>query len=247
MIRAARFWIVAAFLCGPAGPRAALADTLGAPAGEPPDSLGAHEAPLAWSATYASRYRFQGLDYSQGRPVLQPQVSGRLRGITLALWGNLDQDRRELNEADASLQGDRDFGSLSGALGYTYLRYPHRDWEPTHEVFADLALAGPLQPALSVHWDVAAGRGRYWTLGFSHDIPRRGATVGLAAKLYAHEHYYGMTGIPALETSVSVMASWAGILFQPSLARLSTWENGHFRDDQTVSAGWVLSFTCSSP
>jgi hypothetical protein len=164
----------------------------------------------------------------------------------LGAWGNLDQVRRELNELDISLQGDWAAGVLSGDLGYTHLRYPHRvDWEPTHEVFADLALDRVLQPSMSVHWDVDKGRGRYWTLGLSHDVSALTTSVGLSAKLYGHEHYYRMTGISALETGVSVTEALGRLSFHSGLARLWTWQNGDFHDDSSVSPGWLLSLTVS--
>jgi len=204
------------------------------------------EAPISWGATYASRYSFQGLDYSEGRPVLQPQGSATLRGFTLTAWGNMDQARHELNEIDLSLEREWALAPLSGALGYTHLRYPHRDWAPTHEVVADFALAALLEPTLSVHWDVAAGAGQYWTLGLSHTLPWHGASMELGSHLYFQDHYYGLTGIPAVETNASATLNWGGVALQPSIARLWTWANGDFRGDQAVRAGWVVGLQCSS-
>ncbi len=239
------FWILVALVfCMATSPGSPLAGVAAAEQVRP-DSL--PEAPIVWSATYASRYCFQGLDYSDGRPVLQPQVSGRIHGTTLAVWGNLDQTRREPNEIDVSLQRDWTLGRSSGLLGYTHLRYPNRDWEPTHEAFVELALVAALEPSLSIHWDVAAGTGRYWAFGVSHEVPWRGGALGLASKLYVHDHYYGLTGIPAVETGVSVTGPWAGISIQPTLARLWTWSNGDFREDQAIRGGWVVSLVCSSP
>jgi len=225
---------------GPGSPSVAAQAAEGASA----DSLA--ETPIAWSATYASRYSFQGLDYSEGRSVLQPQVSGSLQGLTLTAWGNLDQTRRELNEIDLSLQRDWSLARLSVALGYAHLRYPQRDWDPTHEVFADLTVEAPLEPSLSVHWDVAAGLGRHWALGVSHTVPWRGGSVALATRLYVHDHYYELTGMPALETSLSASAAWGSIAVQPTLSWIWTWANGDFRDDQAVRGGWVVAIQCSS-
>lgn len=210
----------------------------------PADSLA--ESPIVFSATYASKYSFQGLDYSEGRPVLQPQVAGSLRGVTLTAWGNLDQTRRELNEIDLSVQRDWTLARLSGAVGYVHLRYPHRGWDPTHEVFADLAVAAALEPSLSVHWDVAAGSGRYWSLGVNHTIPWRGHSAAFATRLFIHDHYYDVSGIPALETTLSATTDWGRISVQPMLTRLWTWANGDFRADQAVRGGWVVGLQCSS-
>lgn len=247
MTRAMYVWILAALIGTAWGPRSTLAEPSAAPSAGPADSSQAPETPLAWSVTYASRYCFQGLDYSDGRPVLQPQMSARFRRITIGIWGNLDPARGELDELDLSCQAELALDRFSGALGYVHLRYPHRDWEPTQELFADLALEAPLQPSLGVHSDVVAGRGRYWTLGLNHEVPWRGAGLALGAKLYVHEHYYGMTGIPALEISAGITVARARLSLQPLLSRYWTWPNGHFRGDQAVNAGWVFGLTASSP
>jgi hypothetical protein len=211
------------------------------------DSLAPRNVQLEWNATYASWYSFQGLDYSQGLPVLQPQVSASLHGASLTLWGNLDQSRRELNEVDATIQAEREAGPVTYALGYGYLHYPHRDWEATHELVADLGFAGPVQASLNVHWDVAAGLGRYWTLAMSRDATLHKVTGSLGAKLYMQEHYYDLSGFPALETSLGVSAPWAGLVLQPSLSRIWTWENGDFRGDQAIASRWIVSLSFSSP
>jgi hypothetical protein len=72
------------------------------------------------STTYASRYSFQGLDYSEGRPVLQPTVTASLLGFGAGLWGNIDQTRREINEVDATLQREFEAPRISGSVGYAW-------------------------------------------------------------------------------------------------------------------------------
>lgn len=215
-------------------------------ASEALDAPDARSPTLGWSAAYASRYSFQGLDYSEGSPVFQPSATVSLRGFTAGLWGNVDQTRGELNEIDATLQREFKRGPLSGALGYAHLRYPHREgWTPTHETYLDLSFDAPLAPSLGVHWDVDAGAGRYWTLGAGHEFENARGTLGLSAKLYAHEHYYGMTGIPAFETGISFSSAVGMLAIQPALARVWAWENGHFRDDLAIDAGWVASLNVS--
>jgi len=211
------------------------------PASEVAAASGSRSLTLAWSTTYASRYSFQGLDYSDGRPVLQPSLSASVRGFTAGVWGNADQTRREFNEVDATLQRDFTRGRMSGALGYAYLRYPNRvDWAPTQEAWLDLALDATLAPSLSVHWDTDAGSGRYWTLGVGHEFATSRGTLGLSAKAYAHEHYYGMSGVPAMETGVSFSRDLGSLTIQPSLAHQWAWENGDFREEFAVKPGWVF-------
>jgi hypothetical protein len=235
------FWIFVALVTGSlcAASAAAIAEEVAAT-----DSLA--EPPIAWSATYASRYSFQGLDYSAGRPVLQPQVSGTLRGFTLTAWGNMDQTRREIDEIDLSLEREWTLPRTTVSLGYEHLRYPHRDWTPTNELIADLAVEAPLEPSLSVHWDFAAGTGRYWGLGVNRPIPWSRGMVTLATELYYQDHYYGMSGIPALETTLSAATHWGNLSVQPTLSRQWTWPNGDFRDDLAVHGGWVVGLQFAS-
>lgn len=225
---------------------AASADPPASPAPAPVESVSEPQSTISWEITGASRYSFQGIDYSDGGSVLQPQVSGQIRGISLGIWANADQARREINEIDLTLQAEWNTGPWSGAFGYANLQYPHRDWEPTHELLAGLGLEAPLNPSLGVHWDVAAGQGRYWTFGLDHEIPWRGAGVGFGVKLYAHDHYYGISGIPALETGISLSSPVGVVMLRPALLRMWTWENGGFRDEEALPASWVLSVTLSS-
>ncbi|HEY7727546.1 MAG TPA: hypothetical protein VID50_03755 [Candidatus Eisenbacteria bacterium] len=201
---------------------------------------------LGWSATYASWYSFQGLDYSDRRPVLQPELECTLRGISLGLWGSFDQSREELNEADITLQWDWERGRLSGGLGYTNLQYPHRpDWRPSQEILADFAFDAMVAPSLSLHWDLDEGRGRYWALGIDHGLPGMPRAVRVAERIYAQEDYYGMSGISAGETRVSVRGPWAGVVWEPALARVWCWENADFRGTDAVLPGWLLRVTLS--
>jgi hypothetical protein len=225
--------------------------TANAATGEPagtliaPDSLAAHGLAVEWTATFASWYSFQGQDYSEGRPVLQPELSAGLRGFSLGLWGNLDAYHREFNEVDVTLQAERELGPVTCSFGYAYLQYPHRDWDATHELIGEFGTAGPVPASLSIHWDVAAGRGRYWEVALSREAVFHKLSSSLGAKLYFRDHYYDQTGFSALETSIGVKSPWAAFPVQPSLSRLWAWENGDFRGDQAIGSRWLMSLTWS--
>ena len=242
MNAAPRSWmatLLAALAWGPLVPCAAAQVA-------PADSVSEPAATFEWSTSYASRYAFQGIDYSDGRPVLQPSVSASRFGFTAGLWGTADQTQRRLDEFDATVQRDLEHGRWSGALGYEYLRFPNRDgWSPTHEGYLDLAFDAAGSPSLSMHWDVAAGAGRYWTLGAVREFPAPGGTLGAGIKLNAQEHYYGMTGIPSVETRVSFAIPCAGLALVPSISRIWTWSNGDFRAEQAIAPGWLASVDLS--
>ena len=208
------------------------------------------EAPapqVSWSATYASRYSFQGFDYSNGHPVLQPEVTGAMGAVSLNLWGNLDQVEGEITEVDATVQADWTVEALTVGVGYANLQYPNRvDRSPSQELYTQFEAELPLKPNGELHWDVDAAHGLYGNIGLGAERSFGGVTCGLGSHLYAQNKYYGLTGISGLETSIGAGISWRGIAWQGELARLWTWENGDFRNLQSVAGGWLFRFTLSS-
>ena len=53
--------------------------------------------------SFASRYLFQGIDYSAGKPVLNPEADLSAGPLGAKLWVNHDLDQRVSNEFDFSL------------------------------------------------------------------------------------------------------------------------------------------------
>jgi hypothetical protein len=192
----------------------------------------------------ASRYVFQGFDYSDGRPVWQPSGSAGWRGFSLLFWGNMSVDRSELNEIDLSFQHAWEAEAGSAAIGYMHLRYPHRTgWSPTQEIYVDLTAAAPGAPTLSAHVDFDAGAGAYFTGSVEATVSRGAASLTLTPKLFWQEHYYGMTGIPAMELNISGGYSRWGIEWTPSVSRFVTWENRSFRGEGALARLWLVSLT----
>ena len=203
---------------------------------------------FAWVATYASWYSFQGLDYSNRRSVSQPEVSATIRWLSISAWGNFDHSRGELNEIDLTLQWGWEGERFSGGLGYANLQYPHRaDWEPSQELIGEFAFAGPMEVSATVHWDVDEGRGRYWELGLGKEVEASGAAILFGGAVYYQDRYYELTGIPAVEARVGVRRVWGGVAWEPSLARLWTWENGDFEGPGAVEPGWLFRLSLSPP
>jgi hypothetical protein len=224
----------------------ASAAALGAP--PPIDSLATPATSIEWGVTYASKYLFQGgFDYSEGKPVVQPQVTAGWNGLSLQVWSNWDQARRNVNEFDVAVQHDWQRGQASGAVGIAHLRYPNRDWRPTQELTGTVAFKTFLEPTLDLHWDVTEGHGGYWTAGLSREGSISRVPFSVTTKLYGLEHYYGQSGMTALETGVTMTSVWAGLSFEPSLQRQWTWENRDLIGANRISSGWLLSLTVGSP
>jgi hypothetical protein len=164
------------------------------------------------------------------------------------VWGNLDQSTEYMNEVDVTVRYGWEGKRLSGGLGYVNLQYPNRPgWSPSQELFAEGDLGGPVQTSATLHWDIDAGGGPYGALGVGKEITPSAITIGLGVKLYAQEHYYGLTGISALETRASIRRTWAGVDWEPAISRLWTWENGDFRGPNAIASGWLISLSFSPP
>ncbi len=208
---------------------------------ETPAQPEAPASPLSVSGdlTAASRYLFQGFDYSDGQAVLQPNASLGFRHLTANVWGNYQMNLQEFNEFDFSLKLDQTFGKMSAAAGYVNLQYPNRPtWEPSQELCLDLALEGTLSPTFSVHYDFDKGKGTYSTLGLSHPV---GSSISLATNLFYQGRYYGVTGFPAAELKASWEHAVGAYTFTPAISYFATWSNGDLNGDGTVPATWLFA------
>lgn len=195
---------------------------------------------LSYDATVASRYLFQGMDLSGGKPVVQPAIVAEYGSVSATVWANYHLDQAVTNEFDFSLEYGVDAGANSFRTGYAHFRYPHRGWEPTHEVLAGFALGLPLSPDLCVHYDFDAGDGAYSTLSLSQPLP--GTPLSLGFEIHHQSSYYSLTGFPSSALRLDgefEVGSWT---LAPSLGYSGTWENENFRGENKVDSTWILSF-----
>lgn len=206
------------------------------------EGLGNSPFSASWSLMVASRYIFQGFDYSDGKAVLNPELDLAAGPVSVKIWANHNLDSGFSDEFDFSLLHEWSIKKLSMDAGYTYFRYPHREgWDPSQELFFDLSGEGWLNPSLSVHYDFDAGTGTYSTLGLSHSINTSLGTASIGTKLFYQGSYYEMTGIPAFEANVNLSRDFGKFSVTPSVSRFLTWENGDFRASSAVPAHWLFS------
>jgi hypothetical protein len=211
-------------------------------AAESPESRGLS---ASFDATIASKYLFQGLDYSSGRGVLQPNLGVAFGDFSVVGWGNYQPDLGQVNEIDLSLKYSRSIRHLSLTPGYTYLHYPNREgWDPSQELFLDAALETHLNPSLSMHYDFDSGDGLYATLGVSQEVR---APVSVAANLFYQKGYYDMTGFPAMELKASAARSLGNVTVSPAVSRFVTWNNRDFRDAAAVPSTWLFALNIALP
>lgn len=207
--------------------------------------LDSNQVSFSGKVSLASRYLFQGIDYSNGNPVVQPELSVGYRGLSVTSWANLDLDAKHINELDWLLAYTWERDALSLTPGYAYYQYPNRDWDSSQEVYLDLSYATFLDLSLSTHYDFDAGDGAYVTLGLSHSIDDPLGMFQLGSNLFYQRHYYEQTGIPSVEFAVKHHSVIRGYSVTPSVSYFATWNNGDFRGPSAVPSRWLLSLTVS--
>lgn len=198
---------------------------------------------VSWETAFASKYLFQGIDYSDGNPVAQPELSLEYRGFSLTSWFNVDLDERHVNEIDLLFAYERELGRLSATQGYARYRYPDKGWEPSQEVYLDLSYATLLDLSLSSHYDFDAGKGAYFTLGLQRDVETSVGTFGFGSNLFYQRNYYEMSGVPSLEFTVNYSRSIRSVSVTPSVSYFVTWDNSDFKGESAVPKQWVVSLT----
>jgi len=198
---------------------------------------------FSWKATVASKYLFQGIDYSNGHPVAQPELSLEYRGFSLTSWSNVDLDERQFNETDLLFTYGGELGDLSVTPGYARYAFPNKDWEPSQEVYLDLSYATLLDLSLSSHYDFDAGKGAYFTLGLHRDVETSVGTFSAGSNLFYQRNYYEVSGIPSLEFTANYSRSIRSVSITPSVSYFATWDNGDFTEQSALPKQWLVSLT----
>jgi hypothetical protein len=234
--------ISASFILGAA--RASASDEPLAP--EPKNDGAAQAVPkltASCDVTFASKYLFQGFDYSDGRSVLQPEVVLGLGALSATVWANHQPDLGDFNEVDVTIKYATHWRKLSIAPGYLNLSYPNRiGWSPSQEITLDLGLTAPLSPTLSLHYDFDAGTGIYSTLGLTQPVWN---PLTLGMNLYYQNGYYDMTGVPSMELKASAALAAGGVTVTPAISRFVTWEKGRFEGGSTLPSTWLFAINVS--
>ncbi len=198
---------------------------------------------VGWKMTVASKYLFQGIDYSNGNPVAQPELSLEYRGFSLTSWSNVDLDERHINEIDLLFTYGLELGNLSVTPGYARYRFPNKGWEPSQEIYLDLSYGTLLDLSLSSHYDFDAGKGAYFTLGLHRDVETSVGTFGAGSNLFYQRDYYEVSGIPSLELIANYSRSIRSVSVTPSVSYFATWENGDFAEQSAIPKQWLVSLT----
>lgn len=181
---------------------------------------------IGFDVTATSKYIWQGLDYSNGKPVIQPELAVTYKDLSATVWFNYNMDTKELNETDIYLQYSKELGNVSISGGYSHYNYPHRaGWAPSQDIFIDISYKTLLNPSLSVHYDFGAGDGAYYNAGIGHDIETILGTLSLASTLYYHDNYYNSSGFPSVEFRISDAYTKGPMTIAPGISYFVAWDN----------------------
>lgn len=185
-----------------------------------------------------NKYVWRGQNLVDGW-VFQPGVSIGYKGLTGAIWGNLDltnkNDRSgELTEIDYSIDYSGTFPGLD-VLGYSvgaiYYDFPTYDVSTTTELYWGFALDVPAGPSITVYHDVDEAEGVYVSLGVGHSIEAGEAlpvgidltaSLGWGNKKY-NAFYWGTDRAELNDLTLSVGCPFevAGVSVTPSISYIA--------------------------
>ncbi|MBW8003001.1 MAG: hypothetical protein FVQ80_13450 [Planctomycetes bacterium] len=197
-----------------------------------------NEVGFELSADYFGKYiwRGQNLDDDQ---VFQPAISGSYKGLTAAIWGNLELtningNEGDFSEVDYSLDYSADLPGIEGvgySVGLIYYDFPGTATKDTTELYWGFNFDLPLSPSITVYHDVDEADGSYVSLAFGHsiekiaelgpDIPvgmEIGTSLGWGSASY-DKYYWGtdQSEMQDLTFSVSFPMEIAGWTLSPSI------------------------------
>jgi len=151
-----------------------------------------------------TNYIFRGVTIVDD-PVFQPDVSFGFKGLTMGIWWNvclseaIDQGgvgtAPAANEIDYYIDYTCEYKVFSASLGWIYYEFPHTALPDTQEVYFGLGLGLPLNPSVTMYWDVDDNAGGlYWLFSVSQDINIASLTLtpslGLGLSNPEHSSYY---------------------------------------------------------
>lgn len=213
------------------------------PAGLEPEPASSFS--IGWDVTLASKYLFQGRDYSDGHAVVQPEITLTLKEFSAVFWSNYDLETKEADEFDLYILYSWEIQDISLTAGYAHFNYPHRGgWDPSQEVSLDLSYNTLLNPSLSLHYDFDAGEGYYATLGISHTMATPLGDLSPGMNLFYQGDYYGLAGFPSAEFNATAGYPIGPFTITPAISYFLTWNNGDFHADGPEGAvpdTWLFS------
>lgn len=201
--------------------------------------FGESELDFELTVDYVSKYIWRGQNVDDD-PVFQPGLSVSYRGLTAAIWGNLELtsingNSGDFSELDYSLDYSGTLPSLEGvnySIGAGYYNFPGTKVKDTTEVYAGLSFDLPLKPSVTFFHDVDEAEGTYVSLAVAYSAERIaelgkdmplgmeiGASLGWGSGSY-NKYYWGtdQSKLNDFTFSLSFPVEIAGFTVAPSVS-----------------------------
>lgn len=188
---------------------------------------GRMDAGVDCSVDFYSRYIWRGFDLNpDNKPVVQPSITYAFgdSGFSVNLWGSFSFENSELNETDITLSYEfKNLKTISLSIGFIHYGWYFTEGftledNTTQEVYVTAGLPGvPLNPTVSLYYDINNGDGLYATFGVSHGLSfAQSLTLELAATLgYNGGQWTESTGFSNLNLTASLPISLNKISIAP--------------------------------
>lgn len=203
-----------------------------------PIVLAENEIEFELTADYFSKYIWRGQNLDDDS-VFQPGLSASYKGLTAAIWGNLEMtningNSCDFSEVDYSLDYSSSMPGMEGmgySVGVIYYDFPGTKTKDTTEVYWGLNFDLPLSPSITVYHDVDEAEGSYVSLATGHSIENFvelspglpvgldiGASLGWSSGSY-NKYYWGteQSKLQDLTFSVAFPMQLSGWTLSPSL------------------------------
>ncbi|MDJ0520669.1 MAG: hypothetical protein QNJ90_01200, partial [Planctomycetota bacterium] len=205
---------------------------------------------------FLSKYVWRGQLLTDD-PVLQPAATINYGDWSFTAWGNLEltdvnDDELAFTEVDLVLEYARTLATNPCArvfAGVAWYAFPTSSLDATAELYAGMGLNVPLQPRVTLYYDVAEVDGIYVQLSTGHSMDVAGGTLALGAHLGWGDNSWNRFswGVPGggpndlLLTATWTYASgpWS---IKPSVA-WSVLIDDDIRDAVADSDEWILGLT----
>jgi hypothetical protein len=200
--------------------------------------FGENEVDFELTVDYFSKYIWRGQN-TDDDPVFQPGLSVSYKGLSAAIWGNLELtsingNSGDFSELDYSVDYSGALPSLDGvnySIGAGYYNFPGTKVKDTTEVYAGLRLDLPLRPSVMFYHDVDEADGTYISLALEHSVERiaeLGADMPVGIQLRTslgwgsgsyNKYYWGthQSKLNDLTFSLSFAVEISGFTVAPSL------------------------------
>jgi len=200
--------------------------------------FGESELDCELTVDYVSKYIWRGQNLDDDE-VFQLGLSVSYKGLTAAIWGNLELtsingNGGDFSEVDYTLDYSGKISGIKGvgySLGASYYSFPGTKVKDTTEVYAGLSLDLPLRPSVTFYHDLDEADGTYISLALEHSVERiaklganmpvgmqLGTSLGWGSGSY-NKYYWGtdQSKLNDLTLSASFPVEIGGWTLAPSL------------------------------